>query len=263
MQHRERRRAWMASVMVAGASAVTACQPTPPTGPTTSITSTTTVGTTVPSDPTLPTLTGYRLARITQDGTDGYTWSSDASSVTVTAPATNRDRNGRFALVADGAVVRSHQQACETWGGPLESVIQPGVVLRARVDGTRTTGILVTDNIFLHERRILNVHLIDTAAPQRLTHIGGGFVTSLTSADLVQPLPWRICGRVVDSTVTAKIWPAAEEEPDWNDPAATVTVTLPASAPTSGVPAGYIGHLAAGEQTTVTDLVAGSTKIGR
>jgi hypothetical protein len=69
------------------------------------------------------------------------------------------------------------------------------------------------------------------------------------------PLPWRICARVEGDIVKVKGWIAGQAEPAWNDPVHTGSVRIPIEWVYPGKAGWYVGHLAPGHSTTMTDLV--------
>lgn len=191
------------------------------------------------------------------DPNDRYDISAPiAGQVVVSAPTTNSDGNVRLALVDMDTPPSIDQSACVTWQGPDDESIQPGVVLRARIDKYRTRSIMVTNNIWYSARHNLNVHVTDTNWSHGYEPVGSISVAKgLGVLPDRKPLPWRICAQALGNTVRAKAWSIPSmAEPSWNDPAFAGSVTLPDSAPRSGVPGVYIAHLAPGESTELTAI---------
>jgi len=70
-----------------------------------------------------------------------------------------------------------------------------------------------------------------------------------------RPLPWRVCTRMIGTTLGFKIWfPAVMSEPAWNDPAYTRTATVPAAWIVPGKAGWYAGHLPPGGRARYTGL---------
>lgn len=206
----------------------------------------------------------FHLATITTDAGDTFRWVRSGDAVTVSAPRTNTGFNTRVALLADDARPVRDGEACETWDGPDFHSIQPGVVLRVNTTDGHTTGIMVSNNIYGFNRRVLNVHLIDTRAAHPFDLVAGRQVSTIGPADdRLRPLPWRLCAQVVGSTVRAKLWATVDPEPAWDGPTSRIaTVDLPAGAPTRGRGGAYLGHVEAGETTTVSNLTTAALKHG-
>jgi len=200
----------------------------------------------------------HRWGAITPDGTDRYTFTDDPTGFSVVAPPSNAGNNLRLAVVRTDARASIDQRACATWNGPSSGVIQPGVVLRARIDAHRTRAIMVSDGIYVGVRTIFNVHLADSTAAEPFRKVG---VVSLPysvgqNPFHQAPLPWRICARVVGTEVTVKAWPIAayRGEPRWGDPVTSGTVAVPSDWVYRGLAGVYVGHLEPGQQTRFSDV---------
>ena len=172
----------------------------------------------------------------------------------MTAADTDQGINLRQVATAD-VEPSVDQSACATWHGPVDSMAQPGIALRAREDDGRVRAITFTDNIWSAARHRWNVHLADSTAERAMDQQADetlvGFASSL--ADL-PATPWRICARVRGTTFEGKVWaPADEAEPGWDDPGHAYAVELPDDWVFEGRPGLYAGHLSAGEETTFTD----------
>lgn len=200
---------------------------------------------------------------LSPDGTDRLDVVRQGTGFTAAAPSGNRGTGLRIGVVPRGTAVTADEQVCVTWHGPVDGIAQAGLVLRVRADGERTRAILVTNNVFMSYRTGFNVHLLDSATTTRFEKIGGfGLPRSLGADPTTQaPLPWRMCARVVGSTVAVKAWPTTvrADEPAWDDPDATGSVPLPAGWAEPGRPGVFVGHLAPGELVTFTDLVVDRT----
>jgi len=174
-----------------------------------------------------------------------------------TAPRSNRNGNLRLALTPIETPASADHGSCITWNGPTTSLNQPGVVLRARITPNATKAILISQNVWMHARNILNVHLVDSTLKQPLEQIGGFNMTSALGALFTpEPLPWRICAQVKGRELAIKAWSTAStfDAPDWQDTRYVRRLELPPDAPTSGLPGIYVGHLSPGEEAQLSDL---------
>lgn len=133
---------------------------------------------------------------------DRYRITGDATRIRVVSPDANRGINARLALIDPTTAASVDQAACVTWNGPYDTIIQPGVVLRLQVDAGVTRAIMVTQNVWAKARQTLNVHVVDSSAPNPLKVVGrvrvaagiGDFWTPI-------PPPWRFCARVIAGVV--------------------------------------------------------------
>ena len=121
-------------------------------------------------------------------------------AIVARAPSTNVGENLRIYGIADDAPESLDQRACVTWSAGIDQIAQPGIALRVRTDGDRVRGVLVTNNILFGARWGFNIQVTDSAAPTPITKIGTLWVDWAND-----PLPWRLCARVVGSTVTVKL----------------------------------------------------------
>lgn len=192
----------------------------------------------------------WTVGTITRDGSDRYEFVDKGAGLRVTAPSSNRGSNLRVVAVKNSTATSADQTSCVTWDGPVSSKIQPGIVLRAQLEADRTRAIMVTNNIWVGARPVMNVHLADTNASPAYTQIAAlNLSGGLGPYQDLNPLPWRFCARVAGSTVTVKAWsiPAHPAEPSWTDPTYTAAVRLPTGAVSTGKPGVYLGHLMPGE----------------
>lgn len=199
-----------------------------------------------------------QVATITPEGTDRYDLEVDGSALTVSAPWSNDGVDLRVALVDPTRPVSAVQHACVTWNGPLDSIAQPGLVLRYSHIGDRVYTVMVTQNIWSSARQTINVHVYDSSAPEPLSIVEHFDVSgSIGEVPNTAALPWRFCARVnAWGQVAVKVWSITDgTEPDWGDPSRTSTVDLPAGAPLVGLAGAYMGHLERGETTELSDLV--------
>lgn len=231
--------------------------------PTTTTTNTTT------TTAAIPTTTAI-TATITPDGDDRYVFEHRTDGFSVRAPESNTGGNLRVAVIDAAAPVLVDQQSCIDWHGPGGSMIQEGVVLRAKVEQGRTRAVMVTNSIFFAARQGFNVHMVDTnglnvqgTGPGPEVHPKiAGFDLSAGVGDLLlaKALPWRVCARVIGRELTVKVWavPSFSQEPSWSDPVFAKSVTLPEQSVYAGQPGAYVGHIKPGEHTDFRHLVAGS-----
>lgn len=212
------------------------CKPAPPPPPFRSTQGTWTVGT------------------ISAEGSDRYTYVDQLTGLQVTAPTSNIGGNLRIAAVRNRTPSSLNHGSCVTWHGPMSDGVQPGIVLRALLEPDRTRAIMVTNNVWLGFRSMVNVHLADSNMSPPYTQIAAVNMTAgLGTAQDLAPLPWRFCARANGATVTVKAWsiPAHPIEPDWADPFHAVAVQVPESAVYPGKPGVYTGHLKAGVTTVI------------
>lgn len=206
----------------------------------------------------------FTTGEITPDHAESYVITDTGAGFTAEAPSSNRYGNLRLAVIADDAPNAVDQSACVTWNGPDAGIGQPGIVLRSTIEPGRTRAIMVTNNVWAHFRSAFNVHLADSTAQEPLLQIGSAELPdAVGTAFELLPLPWRICGRVIGSTLQIKAWsvPSHASPPAWGDHHYGTSMRLPEDWVMAGKPGVYIGHLQAGEAAEMTDLV--TTSIGR
>lgn len=197
----------------------------------------------------------WTVGTITRNGFDRYDFVDQGPGLRVTAPASNRGGNLRVAAVWQHTPTSLNHGSCVTWHGPVNSIVQPGIVLRARLDENRTRAIMVTDNIWMGVRPTVNVHVADTDNSPTYSQVAAIDMTpGLGSFQNLKPLPWRFCAQATGTTLAVKAWsiPAHPAEPAWTDPAHAVSVELPESAVYPGEPGVYIGHVKAGQTTVLS-----------
>ena len=205
-----------------------------------------------PLDPTL----GAGI--LTPEVVDSYGLAVSNELVTATAATNNVGVNTRIAFWQLADQASTDHQSCATWVNARGDLQQPGAALRVRQVNGRTSAITVTNNIFFGARWAFNVHVMDSGASPQFHQIASFDLSSVfrpNPANLdMPPYPWRMCARVVGSTVSFVVWPTTHAEPAWNDPRYGGSVTLPAGWGHAGMPGWYIGHLAAGDSAGFTDM---------
>ena len=152
---------------------------------------------------------------LTPDGSDRYGIGLSGGVIRVSAPTTNSGSNLRQVFWPTGESPSSDAQVCATWLDQDGQYVQQGVALRI-VDGpSGTRALTVTMNIWAGNYWVFNVHTWDTSQTQPFTQIGQyDLAAVLRAATGAEPLPWRICAKVVDSALTFKVWlPDREAEP--------------------------------------------------
>lgn len=189
---------------------------------------------------------------MTPEGSDAYSLALGTRTVRATAPATNVGGDLRMAWWPSQAPPSVDSEACVTmtrWGGPRGGpVVQPGVALRVRQDGGRKRAVSVTNNVYYGARWAWNVHLWDAVGSARsaIRQVGSVHLTQVfgNHPRKLPPLPWRLCARVVGTTVQLKAWPTSRgAEPAWGDPSYGGTAKVPADWVFPGRSGWYIGHL--------------------
>jgi hypothetical protein len=210
-----------------------------------------------PLDPTL------HASLLTPDGQDTYSLTVADGVTTAAAPASNTGGNTRIAFWRSTDTASVDQEACATWVEGVGTWYQPGVALRVRTSAQRTTAITITNNIVWGARWGFNIHVMDSGTPELFRKVGGFDLTEVfrpggPDTTAIAPMPWRICGRVVGSTVSFIAWPLTHAQPAWSDARYGGSVTLPAGWGLAGVAGSYIGHLEAGDHMTFRDLTARS-----
>ncbi|WP_426573083.1 DUF4214 domain-containing protein [Aquihabitans sp. McL0605] len=212
--------------------------------------------------PTLVRSGRFTSGSLTPDGSDQYQIAEVGAGFTVTAPSTNSGGNLRVAVIRDDAVMAVDEQSCVTWVGPNTGSVQPGLTLRTQAQKGRTRAIMITNNIWYGARFGFDVHLADSAAFPQFVKIGGAELTSaLGGIHDLSPLPWRICARVVGTTLDVKVWPmsTSKTEPSWGNPKYGFTMEIPADWVFAGRPGAYIGHLRAGDKEWFSELRTATT----
>lgn len=207
--------------------------------------------------PGLPT--GWSGTFITRDGADSFVMASGRAGHSelfrVRGPVSNRGSNTRLiARPSDAPTSRDHE-VCATatstsWLG------QEGVALRDRLEPDRHRVITVTKNVYGGATTVYNVHLWDSRRPGVGTHIAQvNKAAAFTDVGLVPRVPRRLCAQVAGSRLTFKVWSQDRAEPGWADPVHATSVELPREWVFEGRPATYVGHVAANQTLTLSDIV--------
>lgn len=208
--------------------------------------------------PQLPTSKTYPITVLTPDGQDRYQITDKGTGFIASAPRSNTSSNLRVAVVAETAPTSTNEQSCVTWTGPITGYVQPGLVLRARSDSGSNKAIMVTNNVYYSYRTGFNVHVVVSTSSPMLRQVGSVSLPDAVGPDLADQIlpPWRMCARVIGTSVDLKVWAIAEhpDEPAWGDPQYSGKVAVPADWVYSGRPGTYVGHLAPGQSTAFTDL---------
>jgi hypothetical protein len=195
---------------------------------------------------------------LTPEVIDSYGLAVSNNLVTATAAPNNVGVNTRVAFWQLADQASSDQQSCATWVDARGNLQQPGAALRVRQVNGRTSAITITNNIFFGARWAFNVHVMDSGASPQFHQIASFDLSSVfrpNPANLdMPPYPWRMCARVVGSTVSFVVWPVSHAEPAWDDPRYGGSVTLPAGWGHAGMPGWYIGHLGAGDSAGFADM---------
>jgi hypothetical protein len=191
---------------------------------------------------------GSRLTTrvLTPDGSDRLDVSLTNGVIRMSAPATNTGSNLREVFWPTGQPSFRDGQVCATWQYESTRSVQEGIALRI-VTGldSRVMSLTVDKNVWAGVSWVLWVVGWDTATPEVFTGIANKDVSAVVapSGDY-EPLPWRVCARVIGSALTFKIWvPAREGEPSWTDPTHTGTATIPAKWTVPGKFGWYVGHV--------------------
>lgn len=202
---------------------------------------------------------GNRLTTrvLTPDGSDRFNVSLSSGVINMAAPATNTGVNLREVFWPTGQPSFRDGQVCASWKYQSTQSIQEGVALRIVTGlGSRTLALTVDKNVWAKAYWVLWVVGWDTASPEVFTGIANKNVSAVISPNgQYLPFPWRVCARVVGSTLTFKIWvPAREGEPSWTDPTHTGTATVPAKYTVPGKFGWYIGHIPPGGRASYGNL---------
>jgi len=189
--------------------------------------------------------------------TDVYGLTVSGGIVRSAAPSSNKGSGMRVVFWRKADAATTDQESCATWSAKNHQQ-QPGIALRVHEVRNGVRAITITKNVWLTAYSVVNVHVMDsTSATEPFVKIAGQDLPGLrNSADLtdVKPYPWRSCAQVVGSTVSLKVWPAAQAEPAWDDPNYGYSVDLPAGWGAAGRPGFYIGHLPPGRSLDHSDL---------
>ncbi len=195
--------------------------------------------------------TDVRKWVMTPEAADTYRLTLGPRTARADAPTTNVGGDLRMAWWPSRAPMSVDSEACTTWARRKGVVVQPGVVLRVRQDGGRTRAISVTNNVYYGARWAWNVHLWDAVGTARspIRQVGSVHLPEVFGShpEKLPPLPWRLCARVVGSTVQLKAWPTARgTEPAWGDDLYGGTVKVPSGWVFPGRSGWYLGHLLPG-----------------
>lgn len=221
---------------------------------------------------------------LTVEGSDSYSWlptapeTSTGNRLVVHAAGTNQGTNLRSVWWAADETVSRDQQSCVTWRRNTGVEVQPGVALRIRSsgdsEGSEVRAITISNNVWVGNRAAWNIHtwVASRGQPAERELVGQlRFIAALGQNPLdLPPLPWRICGRAVGSTVAVKVWAlrSGRPEPSWGDIRYGAVFALPVGWDAPGRPGGYTGHLEPGSEiefsaeTTDVVAVAGVERLG-
>jgi hypothetical protein len=197
----------------------------------------------------------FESVAVTRDDSDFYGMVLDGRTATVTAPETNVGGNTRLYFWPGNAPASVNQVSCVTLEDPQEDFRQPGVILRATVEGDRIRALMVSKNIWEHVHWTFNVHLVDSAEEALLSRVMSvDLAEGLVIGERMAEPPWRLCALAVGHVLAVKVWPLSEPEPAWTDPRFAGSTLLPDDWVTSGHAGWYVGHLRPGQTATVSDL---------
>lgn len=155
----------------------------------------------------------------------------------------------------------TNQQVCATWRSQSAHAVQQGLAVRVHgnASGGRQRAIVLTKNTYAGYYWVFNLNTWDSRRRGDPWRAIGQFDMGevvVRNGHWV-PLPWRVCLRVHDRTVSFKVWlPGDEPEPRWDDQSHARQARVPSRFVIRGRPGWYVAHLPAGQ---VTDYVALST----
>ncbi len=197
------------------------------------------------------------IHHLTRDGTDGYATTAAPGRFTARAPRTNVGTNTRILFYPGDQPVTTDHQSCATWQSQDGAGVQQGLALRIRHDVAqhRWRAITVTKNVVWGANWQLNVTTWDSHRLGWQMHGSVNLAPVFWPDRELAPLPWRVCGRVEGDLVRVKGWRVGTPEPSWTDPVHSGTVRVPADWVYRGKAGWYVGHLAPGQSTVMTDLV--------
>jgi hypothetical protein len=196
---------------------------------------------------------------ITDNRPDRYAVVVEDGAIVTSADPANTGGNTRIVFWPRGQAQTADQQVCATWRSATLAWRQEGIVLRLRFDQGAGQGILITKNVWAGTFWTINVSKWRaTDAPQAVTLLDSFDLSdALGTGDDLAPLPWRMCARVVDATVSFVVWPLSEPRPDWDDPLHSGEVLVPADLTEPGVGGWFVGHLLPGQNLVYDDLTVG------
>lgn len=205
-----------------------------------------------PPPPVRSRPSGWTEAALTRDAADRFTLHGDDRELTLAADAGNTGGNTRLIVWRPDSVPGADGSACLTvqhWSWPA----QEGVALGVTTDPAgHTRALTVTRNVWGHATTVFNVHHWDTSSGTAATHLASHDMAAALDGD--PSAPHRLCARRRGGTLTLKVWLAADDEPDWQDPTATRSVGLPAPLRTVGRSGVYVGHVEPGDTLQVHDI---------
>lgn len=170
----------------------------------------------------------------------------------VTAPSTNQARSNLRKVYWPAVDKKARNtQACATWVGENSRLNQEGLAARINSTADKTTAVTLTKNVIYDVHWVFNVHTWDSSNTEKpFTQIAQFDMSKAVMNEIgnYQYMPWRVCLRTVDSTVTMKIWfPQLMSEPSWTDKTYTAKASgvIPESHLASGNTGWYAGHVPA------------------
>ena len=204
-----------------------------------------------------------QTANLTVDGADSYAWFPTGNGLVIRANDTNQGTELRTVWWAADANLSQDQQSCVTWSESTGVTVQPGIALRIRTSGisgsSEVRAVTISNNVWVGNRAAWNIHtwVAREGQPSERELIGQvPFVAAIGDNPLrLRPLPWRICGRAIGSTVALKVWAArpGKVAPAWGDSRYGAAFALPDGWDAAGVPGGYTGHLDPGSEVTYNE----------
>jgi len=206
----------------------------------------------------------FQAYAVTDNRPDAYAVTGEGEQVHVRAAADNTGGNTRVVFWPKDEVPTTDQQVCATWRSSSFDFRQEGLALRLHFEEGDGQAILITKNVWLNRFSTFNVSRWRASdAPQAITLLQAfDLSNALGQGDGLAPLPWRICARVVDATVSFVVWPLAEARPAWGDPAHGGSVAVPEDLMAPGVGAFYIGHVQPGQEVVYDGLAVGAPGAG-
>ncbi len=191
-------------------------------------------------------------AALTSSGADVNEVSLQRGVLSFHARPTNTGSDLRMVVWPARVKPVADEISCARWTKRNGSIVQLGGALRIRPDHDRLRAITVTQNVFGYPS-VFNVHVWDTAKAKPLRTVGRlDFGAELERHGVV---PSYFCLRAVGDRVDVKMWATGEPEPSWTDSRRVRTTMLPPGWEAPGFTGWYAGHLRAGDEAGMRDLV--------
>ena len=205
-------------------------------------------------------------AVLTPDGPDSFLFTRFRGALTVAAAPGNTGGNLRDLVWPQDSPAVTDSESCATWTSATTDAAQEGLALRIADNGPALRAITLTKNVIYQIYWVFNVHVWNSVSSTPYRQIAQFDLESLLLPNgTLEPFPWRVCARVVGTTLSMKIWfPDQMAQPSWKNPTYVFTTdAIPTEYVYPGATGWYAGHIPPAGSLTYSSLSTYERSAGR